>query len=388
MDFRFKPEEEAFQKEAQEFFEKEVNEDILDEIGSLSGLGGPLGKEFVRKLGARGWLVPMLPKEYGGLGASYMYRFIILNKMHYFFPEAIILIGAQIVAPTLMAVGSEEQKKEYVPRIARGEVEFALGYTEPQAGSDLAAIDIRAVEQEDHYVISGHKIYNTSAHYSQYHWLCARTEVTTPKHRGLTLFIVPLDSPGISITPMWTMAGERTNEVYYDDVRVPKKNLVGEKNRGFYHMAVALDHERVFPVGQLDRALEELTKYVKETKRDGKLLAEDPLVRQKLAELSTEVEVARSLAYRAAWMLDSGEVPNYESSVLKVFVSELEQRLSYNALRIMGSYGQLEPGSKHVPFKGWIERWFLSNARRTISAGSNEIQRNVIAQRGFNLPRG
>lgn len=388
MDFRFKPEEEAFQKEVQEFFEKQVTEDILDEIGSLSGLGGPLGKEFVRKLGARGWLVPMLPEEYGGLGASYMYRFIILNKMHYFFPEAIILIGAQIVAPTLMAVGSEEQKKEYVPRIARGEVEFALGYTEPQAGSDLAAIDIRAVEKEDHYVIAGHKIYNTSAHYAQYHWLCARTEVTTPKHRGLTLFIVPLDSPGISITPMWTMAGERTNEVYYDDVRVPKENLVGEKNRGFYHMAVALDHERVFPVGQLDRALEELTKYVKETKRNGKLLAEDPLVRQKLAELSVEVEVARSLAYRVAWMLDSGIVPNYESSVLKVFVSDLEQRLSYNALRIMGSYGQLEPGSKHVPLEGWIERWFLSNARRTISAGSNEIQRNVIAQRGFSLPRG
>ena len=386
MEFRLTEQEMAFQKEVREFFQKEVTDELAEELNQGLGLG-PLGWQFIRRLGAKGWLVPTLPKEYGGIGATHLQRFLIINELHYFFPEMMSLMAATIVAPTLMIVGNEEQKKKYVLKIARGEIEFALGYTEPNAGSDLAAIDLRATAEGDYFILNGQKTFNTACHYAQYHWLCARTAVTVPKHRGLSLFIVPLDSPGITIRPMWVMSGERTNEVFYENVRVPKENLVGEKNRGFYHMMVALSFERMFPLGHLDRALEDLVGYVKTTKRSGKVLAGDVLVRQKIAEMATRIEVCRGLCYQVAWMLDQGKVPASEASILKVFITETEQEMASAGLSIMGSYGQLEPGSQYAPLKGWFEHWYLSNARRTITAGTNEIQRNIIAQRGLGLPR-
>lgn len=386
MDFQLTAEEAAFQKEVHEFFLQEVNDELSEEFSKGLGLG-PLGWQFIRKLGAKGWLVPTLPEEYGGLNTSCMQRYIIMNELHYLFPEMMVLIGAAIVAPTLMIVGTEEQKKEYVLKVAKGEIEFALGYTEPNAGSDLASIGISAVEDGDCFILNGQKTFNTSCHYAQYHWLCARTERIVPKHKGLSLFIVPLDSPGITIRPMWIISGERTNEVFYDDVRVPKKNLVGQKNKGFYHMMVALNFERIFPYGHLQRAMEDLIRYVKETSRNGKLLAQDPLVRQKIAGLVTLVEVCQGMGYHVVWLLDQEKVPEYEASALKVFISEAEQQIASTGVSIMGMYGQLEPGSKYAPLKGWFERWYLSNTRRTIAGGTNEIQRNIIAQRGLGLPR-
>ena len=250
MDFNFTPEQEAFRREVRAFLEKEVTDELREEVNS--GLGfGPASWEYVRKLGKKGWLVPMIPKEYRGLGASFWERFILNEEIYYTFPEFIQYFGANIVAPILMEVGSEEQKKEWIPRIASGEIEFALGYTEPQAGSDLASIDIRAVEQDDCYVMNGQKTFNTACHYAQYHWLCARTSTAGKKHRGLSFFIVPLDSPGITIHAMYTLGGERTNEVFYDDVKVPKKNFIGEKNRGFYYMMDALDREKILVLGLL-----------------------------------------------------------------------------------------------------------------------------------------
>ena len=286
-----------------------------------------------------------------------------------------------------MLVGSEEQKKEYIPKIASGEIELALGYTEPEAGSDTANIDIRAVEEGDYYIMNGQKIFNTSCHYTHYHWLCARTEVTTPKHRGLSLFIVPMDSPGISLSALWTIGGERTNQVFYDNVRVPKSCLVGEKNRGFYHMMAALAFERLFPASHCRRGLDELINYAKTTTKNGKPLTEDPLTRQKLAELATKVEAAESLVCRIVWMLENNKVPDYEASVNKVFVTELEQDIAYTGLKIMGLYGQLKTGSKYAPIDGVLDHFFLCVARRTVSAGTNEIMRTVIAQRGLGLPR-
>lgn len=386
MDFKLTKQEMAFQKEIREFFQREVTDELAEELNKGLGLG-PLGWQFIRKLGAKGWLMPTLPEEYGGINATQMQRFLIINELYYFFPEMMALAGVAIVAPTLMIVGNEEQKKKYVLKIARGEIEFALGYTEPNAGSDLASIDIRATEEGDYFLLNGQKTFNTGCHYAQYHWLCARTEVTAPKHRGLSLFIVPLNSPGITIRPLWVMSGERTNEVFYENVRVPKENLVGEKNKGFYHMMLALSFERMFPFGHLNRALEDLISYAKTTRRRGGALAEDVLVRQKIAEVATRVEVCRGLCYQIVWMLDKGKVPDHEASILKVFITETEQQIASMGLSIMGLSGQLEPGSKYAPLKGWFEHWYLSNARRSITAGANEIQRNIIAQRGLGLPR-
>ena len=239
MNFRFSPDEERFRQEVRAFLDKEVTEGVLQEIDSGQGFG-PHSWELLRKLGAKGWLTPSWPKEYGGLGLSHIYRFIIQEELDYYGGLFIgRSTGASIAGPTILLYGSEEQKKEYLPRIARGEIEFALGYTEPQAGSDLAALEIRAVEDGEDYVMNGQKCFNTRSHFAQYHWLAARTDPNAPRHRGISLFIVDLSSPGITIRPMWTVGGTRTNEVFYDSVRVPKGNLVGEKNRGFYHIATA-----------------------------------------------------------------------------------------------------------------------------------------------------
>jgi alkylation response protein AidB-like acyl-CoA dehydrogenase len=271
-----------------------------------------------------------------------------------------------------------------LPRIARGETEFALGYTEPQAGSDLASLEIKAVENGDYYITNGQKVFNTACHYAEYHWLGVRTDSTAAKHRGISLFIVDLKSPGITIHPIYGMGGWRTNEVFYDNVRVPKKNLVGQLNRGFYHIAVALDLERGGPAGASLRHFEELASYVKQISA----LAKDPQVRQQLSQLAIDVEVTRLLAVRVACMRDSGIVPNYEAAVLKLFRSELDQRLANAGMQVLGLYGQLQTGSKQVPLGGEVEWRYRDSVVETIIAGTSEIQRNIIAMRGLGLPRG
>jgi len=298
--------------------------------------------------------------------------------------------------------GSDGLKKEFLPRIARGEIDMALGYTEPQAGSDLAALELRAedsaetrttqgeVEAEDkgdYFLLNGQKMFNTHAHFVEYHWLGARTDPTaTKRHRGISLMIVDLRSPGITIRNMTTIAGWKTNEVFYDNVKVPKKNLVGEKNRGFYYIMTALDFERMFPVGNFQRMFDELLDYAKNTKRDGKPLSQDPIIRQKLAEMAIELEAANLLYYQLAYMLDKGEVPNYQSSMQKMFASEMAHRLADVATQIMGPRGQLQTGSKWVPLNGEAELHYRWGFIETVYAGTSEIMRNIIALRGLGLP--
>ena len=359
MHFAFSAEEEAFRQELREFLRNEVTQGVLHE--AESGLGwGPHIWELVRKLGARGWLTPTWPIEYGGLGLPPIYRFIVHEEMDYSgaLPEAASMVGAGMVGPTLMLYGTEEQRSQYLLRTARGEIEFALGYTEPEAGSDLASLEIRAQEAGDHYILSGQKLYNTRCHYAQYHWLAVRTESTKPKHRGISLFIVDLGSPGISIRPLWTLGGMRTNEVFYDNVSVPKQNLVGKKNQGFYYILKALEFERVFSVGGLRRTFQELVDYA----RPKPALRSDPLTRQKLAQLHIEIEVARLFAYRLAWLQSSRIPASHEAAALKLFASELWQRLPASAMEILGLPAQLREGAKWAPLDGRMERLCRVNA--------------------------
>jgi len=386
MDFALSTEEEAFRREVCEFLDRELTPDVPKELEQGLGLG-PRSWEFLRKMGARGWLTPQWPEEYGGLSAPYFYRYIIGEEVSYRGgPHG--MVAAHMAGPTILMFGSDEQKREWLPRIARGEVEFALGYTEPEAGSDLANLQIRAVEDGDDYVMNGQKLFNTACHYAQYHWLGARTDTEGPKHKGVSLFIVPLDSPGITIRPLWEMGGARTNEVFYDNVRVPKKNLVGQKNRGFYHIMTALDFERIYQVGEIRRMFERLLRYVKETRHNGGRLAEDPLVRQRVAQLAVELEVAQVLALRVAWMLNRGEVPNYEAAMIKMYGSELNQRLAIRAMEIMGLYSQLIEGSKWAELEGWWEQRYRASIRPLIVRGTSNVQRNIVAMRGLGLPRG
>jgi len=385
MDFGFSKEEEAFRQEVRQFLKKAVTPELLEE--AEGGLGwGPHTWEFMRKLGAKGYLTPTWPKEFGGLELPPIYRFIMHEELDYSgaLPQEALVVGANVAGPTIMLYGSEEQKRDYLPRIARGEIEFALGYTEPQAGSDLANLEIRAEEKDNSYILSGQKVFNTRCHFAQYHWLAVRTDTNVPKHRGISLMIVDLASPGITLRPLWGVDGIRTNEVFYDNVVVPKGNLVGEKNRGFYYTVTALEFERVLTVGGLRRTFEKLVDYVKQVPS----LSEDTLVRQKIAQIATEIEVARLFCYRLAWLQTKRVVANYEAAASKLFSSELSQRMARVGMEILGLRGLIQKGSQWAPLDGKIEYLCRETLLNTIAGGTSEVMRNIIAARGLELPRG
>jgi hypothetical protein len=384
MDFEFTPEEKAYQQELCDFLKKEVNEGVIAETCSMQGMG-PYSRELLLKLGERRLLAPSWPKQYGGRGLSHVAQYIMLDEMSYHM--APYPLDGIVIGPSILRFGSDRQKEKYLPRIASGQIEFALGYTEPQAGSDLASLEIRAVENGDEYVISGQKVFNTEAHYADYHWLAARTDVTVPKHRGLSLFIVDLKSPSITIRPLITMAGLRTNEVFYDNMRVPKDDLVGEKNQGWNYIMTALNFERTLAIGDIKEPFDKMVEYVLEAKQHDNTSADTSWVWDKLAQLSIELHIGRLLIYRVACMLNKGAPVVYESSLAKVFICEMRRRLFSAAMQILGPYGQLSEGSKLVPLGGRILRNYLDSPRWNIVAGTSEVQRNIIALRGLGLPR-
>lgn len=385
MDFAYTEAQEQLRQEVRALCRAEISPATVEDAFWQYGWG-PATRVFMRKMGARGWLTPTWPKQYGGLESSHLDHLIIAEEMSYHLVHP-SMVGAGMAGPTILRFGNEAQKQEYLPRIARGEIEFALGYTEPQAGSDLAALDIRAVDDGDYFVLNGQKTFNTACHNADYHWLGARTDPQEGKHRGISLFIVDMHSPGITVRPLWTMAGWRTNEVYYDNVRVPKGNLVGVRGRGFHQIAVALDFERMFPVAPLIRLHDQLLEYAKTAVSHGRPLAEDPLIRHQLAEMAPEIQVCRHLSVRLAWMLDQGRVPNYESAMAKLIQTETMHKLTHTAMKILGPFGQLQRGSKWVPLGGEAELRHRWQVVETIYAGTSEIMRNIIAQRGLGLPR-
>lgn len=386
MDFRFNEEQEKFRLEVRSFLQKELSEEHHQEALCSGGLGfGYNSRDFLKKLGAKGWLGVDWPVEYGGLGKTIWERFIIYEELGYArgpWPG----VGGTISAPMILHLGTEEQKKFYVPRVASGEFEFTLGYTEPQAGSDLAGLEIRAVEEGDYFIMNGQKMFNSTAHYGDYHWLGARTDFTVAKHQGISLFIVDLKSPGITIRPLYTMSGIRTNEVFYDNVKVPGNNLVGKKNRGFYHIMEALDWERIYATGDMKRSVEEMTKFIRNGP-PGISINNSKVVLARLAEIAIEVEITRLFSIRVIWLLSKKVAPAAEASMLKYYGDELRQRVSALGMQILGTYSQLQHGSKRALMNGAMETMYRAAVFMTLSAGTSEIQRNIIALRGLGLPR-
>lgn len=388
MEFTFSESEEAFREEVRRFLQEELagrwwgfyDRPRSDEEWAYA-------RRFYRKLGERGWIGVTWPKEYGGLGRSFTEQLIIGEELGYWgapYAEP----GMLTVGPTLLMRGDEQQKREYLLKIARGEITVCLGYTEPDAGSDLASLETRAVKEGDNYIISGQKTFCTWAHRADFCWLVARTDPTLPKHRGISVFMVDMKTPGITIHPLIDLDGSyRMNEVFFEEVPVPAKNLVGGKNHGWEVISAALDIERAFMAGahmpaSCKRIIEEIAEHIK-----GLGLAKNPLIRQKLAELAIEIEVSRLLGFRISWMLNREMTPIYESSAAKVFTTELTQRLSNTIMQILGLYGQLRTGSKWAQWWGRAERMYQLNLMQTIGGGTNEIQRDLIAIRGLRLPR-
>ena len=387
MDFSLLPEEKELLEDVRAFLRSESTPELLAETLELGHIyGGKEGRKFIKKFAANGWLTPNWPEEYGGLGMSMTLAFAVREEMA-LAQVPLIFVAAHMAGPTIMHFGSEEMKKEWLLPIARGEVEFCLGYTEPQAGSDLAALSIRAVDDGDFFTVNGQKTFNTHAHVADYHWLASITDPDVGKYQGMSLLIVDLKSPGITIRPLITMVGWQTNEVYYDDVKVPKKSLVGDLNAGFYYVMHALDFERMFPLAAYRRVFDELVEYAKQTEVDGEPLSKKPLVRQKLAQLRTEVECNKHLYYRLAHMLDTDQHPNYQASMQKLFATETAQHIANTATEILGMYSQLKKGSKHAVLAGQVEHLYRNSVVETIYAGTSEIQRGIMALRGLELPR-
>ncbi|MDP2949390.1 MAG: acyl-CoA dehydrogenase family protein [Chloroflexota bacterium] len=393
MDFRFAPEEEDFRAEVRAFLKQELpdeGEEPFAEEGTEEHW--QFSRQFIKKLAARRWLALAWPPEYGGLGAPHWQQLIYNEEMAYHrAPIGLNQMGVLWVGPSIMLYGTEEQKRRYLPAICAGDDIWCTFYTEPGAGSDLAALQTRAEEDGDDYVVNGTKIFTTLAHRSQYGWLAARTDPAAPKHKGISTFIVDMKSPGITVTPLLNLAGVHAlNQVFFDNVRIPKENLVGEKNRGWYQVAVALDFERsgVALPAHARRNLEELLAYVKEAQEAGQAGGELSLVRLKLADLAVEIEVGRALAYRIVSLQSRGIIPNYEASASKLYGTEMMQRFFNAGLHILGLYGQLQRDSRWSRLRGRWERGYLASLGGTVGGGTSEIQRNIIAIRGLGLPRG
>jgi alkylation response protein AidB-like acyl-CoA dehydrogenase len=386
MRFTFTPDQEKFRQEIEDFCAEVIDEVKADpddeEAWSNDGHWPALHKNFAE----RGYLALQWPKEYGGQGRTAIEASIFHETLGYYrMPSAAFGLTIKVVGNSILHFGSEAQKQKYVRGIARGEMIICQGFSEPNAGSDLGSLQTRAVEDGDDYVINGQKVFTTLANISDYVFLLTRTNPHVPKHKGISMFIVPMDAPGVSVRPMWALDGGRTNETFYDNVRVPKENLIGEKDRGWYQSVTSLDYERsgTTLIGRTRRTLDEMRAFCHEHG----LFSERPVLRYRLAELYTQLEVLRGMSYRVAWMQSRGIVPNKEASMNKLYGTELLQRVASFGLQVLGLYGLFTPQDDRAPQEGRTEQMYRNAVVHTIFAGSNEIQRNIIAQRGLGLPR-
>jgi hypothetical protein len=369
---------------AQQQFREELRSFLRSELDGGQPDGGH-NREFSKRLSARGWIGMAWPKEYGGQGLGSIEQMIYTEEMIlHKAPRGYHFTAERQVGPSLVLHGTEEQKREWLPRIINADVSFALGLSEPGAGSDLAAVTTRALRDGDEYVVNGQKIWTSGAHLSDAIWLVTRTDPDAPKHRGISCMMVDLKTPGITVRPLYDMTGEHHfNEVFFEDVRVPMDRRVGEENRGWYILAEHLDFERsgIERLVDLEHMFREVMEYARERAKAGTL---SPALRSRLAELKIEVEVGRLMCYRVAYLQSIGSVPNYEASMAKAYGTEWSQRMMAAAMNLLGleSAGAM-PGS----LASRVQTLYLNSISRTIAGGTSEIQRNIIATRGLGLPR-
>lgn len=393
MEFRFTPEQETFRSEIRDFLTEQLPSDwkVENDREGLGPDGLAFSRAFARALGDRGWLTMSWPREYGGLGASHIEQLIYTEEMSWVGAPLGFGFGTQLVGPTLMVWGNEEQKARFLPPIAHADVLWCQGFSEPGAGSDLASLQTRAARDGDDYVVNGQKIWTSEGHLADWMILLARTDTEAPKHKGISYFLLDLKTPGVTMHPLVNLMDTHAfNQVYFDNVRIPKEMMVGEENRGWYVATTTLDFERsgIARVIWALRQFYELCDFVAEAKATGQRWARSEAVRARLADLRIAFEIGKLLCYRVAWQQNAGQIPNHESSMAKTYGSELNRRFGTEALGILGLGGQIEPGSPWAPLQGRIERTFLAGFSYTIAGGTSEIQRNIIAQRGLGLPRG
>ena len=391
MDLSFTPEEQAFREEVRAFLGENVPAERTP--GKEEDPAATLA--FRRKVADKGWLRLGWPEQYGGIPTTPIQQFLYAYELsyHHAMPAT---FATQVVAPGLLHFGNEEQRQRFLPAIGRGEIDFCLGYTEPGAGSDLASLQTRALRDGDEYVITGQKLYTSNARTAEWCWLAARTDPEAPKHKGISVFLIDMRSPGIEVRPLSTLDGHRTNITFWDSVRVPRENLVGEENRGWYYVAGALDLERaaLFPWGGVRRDFDDLLRLAQEMGNlsgDGGLLGRgggpglDDGLRVSIARCYAEMEAVWWLSCKAAAMIAAGEIPTTEASMVKCFGTEAHQRLAGVAQEMLGIWAMLRPGAPKAPLHGVVNYMRRYSFMPTFAGGTNEIQRSIIATRGLGL---
>jgi alkylation response protein AidB-like acyl-CoA dehydrogenase len=391
VDFEFSDAEKAFEEEVSKFIEQNRSDDVMDltRENMAQLVDTPARRAFMRKLGERGWLGMTWPKKYGGSEGEGVYEYL-LNERLAGVGAPQIGKGVGIIGKTIIRHGSDKLKQEFLPKILNNDVEFAIGYSEPQAGSDAAAMALKATRDGEGWRLNGQKIFTTSAHFADWYWFGARTDPDARKHEGITLFLLRMDDPGLTIQAMPTIGDERTNQVFFDNVWVSDDYVVGELNKGFKYISEALDLERftMFTFAPIEQRVELLCEYVATEERDGKPLREDPIVRQKIAQLVTQTEVARVLGLQfVAKSMKGGAPPTCEASMYKLYATELSKRLADTSLDIAGPGGQLRVHTEEAPMKGRAELTYRYTVVDTIGGGSSEIQKNILARRKLGLPK-
>jgi alkylation response protein AidB-like acyl-CoA dehydrogenase len=391
MDFRLTPDQLALRAEARRWLRETLGSDWQGEDTDIVDTDWERALDFNRRLAGCGWLAPGWPRRYGGLELNPVEQLILTEELVYArAPAGGRLMSVGIVGSALLAHGTEEQRTRCLPAIARAEEQWCQGFSEPGAGSDLAALQTRAVRDADDYVISGEKIWTTNAHHADWMLLLARTDPNAPKHRGISAFLLDMTTPGISLRPLINMAMRyEFNQVFLDNVRVPASCRLGEENRGWYLAATTLDAERTAIAGMANgrRFLDDLIDCARELPDNGRPLIESPRVRRLLADLRIAVEVGRLLSYRIAALQARGLTSSVEASMAKLYAAQLAQYVAQTGMQILGPYGALSPGSRWTKLAGRFAVAYAWSVSQTYAGGSVEIQRGIIATRGLGLPR-
>jgi alkylation response protein AidB-like acyl-CoA dehydrogenase len=391
MDFEFSPEDEAFRAELRAFLDEELpswwKTVFVDDERAM-----PFTRELCQKLAARGWLTLSWPKEHGGADGSVWQQAVVREEMWAAGePRGPQYMNLNYIGPLIMRFGTPEQQARHLPRMAAGDVIWCQGFSEPEAGSDLASLKTRAVRDGDHYVVNGQKIWNSYADAPADHCLLlARTNPEVKKQQGISMFLVDMRTPGITVRPIPSMAGKTEfSEIFFDDAAIPVADRLGDEDQGWTLVGEGLAFERIgiARYARANRVLEHLVAYARDTVVDGRPLAEDPAVRARLATLAMRIEAAKLLNYGAISIQAAGEVPAIEASIARIHNTQVEQLAGHVGLELLGPRGMLLDDDPWGLLDGEMQRQWLESIPVTVAAGTTEVQKNIIAQRGLGLPR-
>ena len=379
--------QEALRRDLRDYYAQLLTPEVEQELAHSHGVG-PAMRKVVRQMGDDGWLGIGWPKEYGGQGRSAIEQFIFFDEsMRAGAPVPMLTINT--VGPTIMNFGTDEQKDRFLPRILKGEIHFCIGYTEPGAGTDLAALTTKAVRDGDEYIINGQKIFTSLAGDADYCWLATRTDPDAKKHKGISMFVVPMDTPGIKVVPMQLMSEHDINQVYYDDVRLPASALVGGENNGWGLITNQLNHERVTlcSSGIIERALTDTRGWAQETKlADGRRVIDQEWVQVHLARVAARLEFLRLANWKVAWNSTQGTLDIAAASSIKVFGTEFYLEAFRLLFEVVGQRGYLREDAPNAVLKSRLERYYRSLLILTFGGGVNEVQRDLIAVFGLGMP--